>query len=352
MFFLKKSYLHAFLLLLGLVAIYFLVLYALESLPQNSGNPDAVYMSNDELVNGLQGSLLITVAQLASNGDKTLSVYDVDPTLQTSIRPVFERKVTFDFYPKTDTTGVAIQFDEELRQRIPVIYDLQKELPEIVPLPDAYQVRAIYPSPFDNWYLVEIFTTKDIVETQQMKLSNWKVMLINTESEETLFIDNAASPQWLLESKSVAFIREDGVYKLHLASGEETLIYDGYTNLSAYTGLAIDSRERYLVLTMPTNNRMSLAQLSDSGKSATELYYWNDGITKYSSPVFSPDGNTYAVVTNDDASFDPIYNIYSNNVVTILSPYNTAFLHEVPLSSLPNSELKISSWTLTNLVIK
>jgi Tol biopolymer transport system component len=150
------------------------------------------------------------------------------------------------------------------------------------------------------------------------EVSNWEVVVTDFETGEVVTtIAGAAQPRWSANGEYLLFLTEDSVSIYHLMSGlvTEALTLQPLTDTQAtaniQTGLDVSSDGRRLVLTEPYRNQITVF----------EIRSWQDGTVEflgrittpdnqYYTPIFSPDGDFYAVyaVSRQDGvalGFDP-----------------------------------------------
>jgi|GEM_PF-6496240 len=134
-------------------------------------------------------------------------------------------------------------------------------------------------------------------------IDNWKVVVLDTENNTTFNIDNAHNPLWLPGGESLVYMRDNGIYTYNIRTKEEKPLYilPGDRQFYVATSATISPAKDKLLLMLDGNiilydliysEGISVPELKESGRfgSAGVQYFW---------PLFSPDGQYYAVQAID-----------------------------------------------------
>lgn len=134
-------------------------------------------------------------------------------------------------------------------------------------------------------------------------IDGWTIAIHDTSTGEVLTIDNAAEPTWINNGADILYTSPDGIFRYNLDKREAINIFADYLPISYSDDLAVSSDSKHVILTAPylvDKHAIILFQFSNAdsiGGILTERGRIVSTENLYSHPVFSPNGEYYAVAT-------------------------------------------------------
>lgn len=134
------------------------------------------------------------------------------------------------------------------------------------------------------------------------KIDNWEIIVHNAYTEITKIIPEAHQPVWVNNGEDLLFLKKDGLY--HYSVSAETIspvLREWQGEIERTAQLAAAPVGEGLVMTVPQMNSIFVLSFDRAGGTyATRIQgVISSPDTTYTSPVFSPDGNRYAVLARD-----------------------------------------------------
>jgi hypothetical protein len=196
----------------------------------------------------------------------------------------------------------------------------------------------------DNGSYAYSFQTKEQAVSDGGSFDNWNIA-IHVKNGEVTKIVKAREPKWLPGGTELLYVGEGGVYRYDVVSKATTLVFAKYAPLVA-DDIAVSPDGKKVILTRPLSGSLSVLSFGETGE-LVEIGRIMPVGSFYLRPVFSSDGNYYAVtatnvskVTNNKG----VSNYPINNAVEIRSVTNGAVLQSLPLPDDSLVPLLINSW--------
>lgn len=181
-------------------------------------------------------------------------------------------------------------------------------------------------SPEDPSRIAFVFRSKNTANAYD--INDYHILFDNPYSEQTITIEDAASPAWTMGGDVLVFLKKDGVYAYDLKRDVSGLLSNQYTDLGSADHIAVSASSTYAILTIPSLNTIAVFEplTSESGDiigiNETGVIQTKD-IT-YTSPVISPDNRFYAVVAaKETGSVIEIRHYLSRDVIATIVPEGT-----------------------------
>jgi hypothetical protein len=177
-------------------------------------------------------------------------------------------------------------------------------------------------------------------------VNNWEVQIWNPETGEIDHtIADAWKPQWSPDGKSLVYLKPDGLYAMTLESGVEKKlesIPEG-TVVTTMAMLGISPDGTKLVWTTPKAGVIRIFALSNwADVSIEEVGRIETPETEYYWPVFSPEGDFYAVQAIDKLAGDDLFR--KNARMEIRNINNAAPVVTSPIDGFDFDQLFTTAW--------
>jgi hypothetical protein len=253
---------------------------------------------------------------------------------------LYSDRIFYGVDSRSSGSGVGIIRDPETDRDIALDFDLAAdEYNEIVSQLDT-NVRSVFAQ--DQWYIGEAITRTVVSDQDAMDLSSWSVFIYNINTQESVFIPNATSPQFLADGTGLLYIKSDGIYQYTFGAVDspEALVPSPYIGLTARDEMAISANGQYVVVTQPDSSLYRVLEFTPAGLvSLQEVVNEN---TVFTSPIFHPEDNQlFALVTypiDRPITYSLQVSTITNNTVTQLVENSVESLFMVT----------ITDWTTDN----
>jgi len=137
------------------------------------------------------------------------------------------------------------------------------------------------------------FQEEDKSESQS--IADWKIAVHHFDGGiGPVIIDEAIEPHFSSDGNSLFYMKQDGIYRFDFASSTENLIFGNYTNLSTLDSFAFHTQTGTIIAAIVSWKIISVVQILNSDD-VLEIGRIVTPGTVYRNPIFSPDGNHYAV---------------------------------------------------------
>jgi len=162
------------------------------------------------------------------------------------------------------------------------------------------------------------------------------VAVHDRNGELLLVVEHASEPVFTIDD-AMLVMKEDGLYKVNLATEEEILLFGEYTDLSNIDDYAVSGDAQYIVITIPTLYKAVILEniQDDEYAQVSEYNYGNSSIWR--SPVLSPVGGYYAISESN-------LNEETSGSIGVYTLKNNEQILSVPVPELRAEKMRTEFW--------
>lgn len=181
------------------------------------------------------------------------------------------------------------------------------------------------------------------------RIDDYEIVILDPNKDEvTMKIDSAVYPRWSPTGESMIFFRKDGLYELNFSTGEETNVMSPDqpgVQLTPSEKIDVSPNGKKMIITSQNSGLISVFNIKSWNPINLELdYTYQDETVHFTSPLFSPENNMYALFAMDRRGVD-----YSNPRLEIRDINSADILYSLDLFGFDMTRFTISDWVSTTI---
>lgn len=178
-------------------------------------------------------------------------------------------------------------------------------------------------------------------------IADWSIAIHNYETGEYTVLPEAIEPTWTYGGKALIYMKQDGLHMYDVETSTSVKLIEKYQNLSTSDDIASTADGAFLVLTLPSLNR--IAVFEERPNTDGELEYFElpgvfDTAARFRHPVVHPTGEQFAVVRVDDANYDSATDSYTAAAIELRQTNNGQLVETIAVEDVDPNTIRLEAW--------